>query len=450
MEVRVERFYGYKKMTYEDRNVYRTVHGPVMGWDLDNNLCFSMKTPYYKREMAAEEGWSLFAQAKNIEDFDHAAKHVEAAHNFYWIDKGGNIGYWHSGFWPIKPTTGKDGRPIDDRLPLWGTGEEEWLGVTGPDEMPICINPEQGWLANWNNKPITNWPYGESDAGWGEGHRVKRIQQLLSAQEDFVLDDMIGINRDCGYNHISGMNLLGYLLDAARGSDDPDVQAALPYLEAWDHHYNDYVAPQWPAVDATYDDPGLTIFDEWNERVQEEVFNDDLPPYPPIGPIHREFARVWPSTIIHVFDGLDSKLPLNYDYLNGEDRDTLINRVLKDAVIALRDALGPDMDTWLTPVNIWWPSQQGALPRAPMHYMNRGTYNHIAELPTKVLWWYPKPIAFNVIPPGQSGFMNYLYEYNHAYDQKALYETWTYKPVRFGLAANEAVEESREYLIFFP
>ncbi|MFX1386246.1 MAG: penicillin acylase family protein [Promethearchaeota archaeon] len=451
MEVRVERFYGPKKMFYEDRNVYRTVHGPILGWDLDNNLCFTMKAPYYKDELAAEEGWSLFMQAEDIEDFDYAAKHVGAAHNFYWIDNDGNIGYWHSGFWPIKPTTGIYGRPIDDRLPLWGTGEEEWLGVTGVDEMPICINPEQGWLANWNNKPITNWPYGESDAGWGEGHRVKRIMQLLSAEDEFTLDDMIRINRDAGYNHINGMNLLGYLLDAASSSDDPDVQAALPYLEAWDFHYNDYIAPQWPAVDATYDDPGLTIFDEWYDRVQEEVFNDDLPPYPPIGPIHREFASVWPSTIIHVFDGPESTLPLNYDYLNGEDRDEVINRALKDAVIALRDELGPDMDTWLTPVRQWWPDAQGALPPAPMHYMNRGTYNHIAEMPKQIFpYWNPTPIAFNVIPPGQSGFMNYLYEYKHAYDQKALYETWTYKPVRFGLAANEAVMESLEYLIFFP
>jgi len=389
-------------------------------------------------------------QSEDIEDFDFAAKHVEAAHNFYWIDKSGNIGYWHSGFWPIKPTTGKYGRPIDDRLPLWGTGEEEWVGVTGPDEMPISINPEQGWLANWNNKPITNWPFGESDAGWGEGHRVKRIMQLLTEKDKYSLDDMISINRDCGYTHIGGMNLLGYLLDAASGSDDPDVQAALPYLEAWDFHYNDYEAPQWPATDTTYDDPGLTIFDEWYERVQEEVFYDDLPPYPPIGPIHREFAQVWPSTIIHVFDGPESTLPLNYDYLNGEDRDELINRVLKDAVIALRDELGPDMETWLTPMRLWILSQQGALPRPIMHYMNRGTYNHIAELPLKVLWWYPKPIAFNVIPPGQSGFLNYLYQYNHAYDQLPLYETWTYKPIRFGLGPNQAVMESLEYLIFFP
>jgi hypothetical protein len=45
------------------------------------------------------------------------------------------------------------------------------------------------------------------------------------------------------------------------------------------------------------------------------------------------------------------------------------------------------------------------------------------------------PHAVNVIPPGQSGFM-YLDDGSpvispHAYDQLPLYESWTYKPMRF-------------------
>jgi penicillin amidase len=334
-----------------------------------------------------------------------AAGKVHAAHNFYWIVRDGNIAYFHSGKWPIKPTTGRDGRPIDDRLPLWGTGEEEWVGVTGVKEMPKCYNPSQGYLANWNNKPVANWPFGESDASWGQGHRVGRIQELLAADDDITFEDMNRIVRDAGYNHIPGMNLLDFLVDAAK--TDPTISSeVVDYLEAWDHHYNDYIDPMWPAVDATYDDPGLTIFDDWYSRIFDEVFEDDLPTYAEVGPIHREYARVWPSTIIHVFNGPDAKLELNYDYLNGEDRDEVICRVLKWSIGNLTDDLGPDMSIWLTPVIQWWPSQLGALPRAPMHYMNRGTYNHIAEM---IVWDYSNwrslfalPHAVNVIPPGQS------------------------------------------------
>jgi hypothetical protein len=48
MEHRIERFYGYRKLFYEERDVYRTVHGPIAGWDTDNHLAFSMKADYYK------------------------------------------------------------------------------------------------------------------------------------------------------------------------------------------------------------------------------------------------------------------------------------------------------------------------------------------------------------------------------------------------------------------
>jgi hypothetical protein len=85
MEVRTERIYGYKKLTYEDRLVYRTVQGPVFAWDEANHLAFAMKTPYYKNELAAEEGWMLFQEAKNIWEFQEAVKTIQPSHNFYWI-----------------------------------------------------------------------------------------------------------------------------------------------------------------------------------------------------------------------------------------------------------------------------------------------------------------------------------------------------------------------------
>jgi len=432
MEKRIERIYGYKKIGYEDRPVYRTIHGPIIAWDHANNLAFTMKAPYYKNELAAEEGWSLYQQARDIWEFQEAVKTIQPSHNFYWIDRMGNIGYWHAGTFPKKP------EGVDDRLPMWGTGGQEWVGVTGFAEMPKCINPKQGWLANWNNKPIANWPYGESDVDWGEGHRVKRIMDLLASGVKFSFEDMNGINMDAGYNHIPGMNFLHYVIEAAEEAapSNPDVAAALPYLKAWNYHYNDVALPRWPNPAATYDDPGLTIFDAWYSRIFAEVFADDLPPG----------VSAWPSTLIHVFDGSDSKLPLNYNYLYGEDRNTVIVRVLKAALAYLTLKYGPDMSTWLTPVRKVKFSQMGALPAPTMHSMNRGTYNHIAEMPMQ---WLKPPHAVDVIPPGQSGFVQYPgIPSPHAYDQLPLYETWTYKPMFFCFWDIWQVKESETFLTY--
>ena len=439
MEVRTERICDYWG-NCEDRKIYRTIHGPVVAVDLINNLAYTVKLPYYKDELAAEEGWSLFQQAKNIREFQDAVITIQPSHNFYWIDRLGNIGYWHAGTYPIKPVYGKGGRLIDPRLPLWGTGEEEWVGLTGFEEMPKCINPKQGYLANWNNKPMADWPYAESDYEWGEGHRVKRIQELLAGSALFSFDDMNRINMDAGYNHIPGMNLLGYLIEVAK--TDPTIPpAAITYLEAWNHHYNDFLVPRWPNLSATYDDPGLTIFDRWYKYIKSEVFGDDLPAGVPVSD----------STLIHVFDGPNSKLVLNYDYLNGKSRNEVILKVLKQALAELTSDSGSDMSQWLTPVRKVKFSQLGALPAPTMHYMNRGTYNHIAEMPRRWKIGITPPHAVNVIPPGQSGFIflkgGIPTPSLHAYDQLPLYETWTYKPMLFSFEDIWKVAESQKFLM---
>jgi hypothetical protein len=87
--------------------------------------------------------------------------------------------------------------------------------------------------------------------------------------------------------------------------------------------------------------------------------------------------------------------------------------------------------------------------------MNRGTYNHIVEMPKTRRWtkfWKRDPKAVNVIPPGQSGFISFVDGVPtinpHAYDQLELYDTWTYKPVRFRFWDNWRVRESIKLLYY--
>ncbi len=437
MEKRTERIYGYKKLWYEERDIYRTIHGPIIGWDLDNHLCYSMKVPFFKNELAAEEGWSLFQQSKNLYDAQEASKRVELSHNFLWADKKGNIAYWHMGYYPIKPELGLNGRKIDDRFPLWGTGKEEWVGLTTFKDTPKCVNPTQGFLANWNNKPIADWPYREAD--WGEVHGVSWIQHQLATGGKISFNDMKDINRNTGYNHGNGMYFLDFLINAAK--DDSSIpNEVIEALEAWDHHYNDELDPKYPNSYATYDDPGLTIFDAWFQMIDNEVFDDDLAPG----------VRASSSTLLHVFDGEQSKLTLSRDYLNGEDKDTVIVRVLKEALVELEAYYGTDdISTWLTPVRLIFLNSLGALPTAVMHAMNRGTYNHVAEMSKRRGYKgfrNPSPHVVNVIPPGQSGFIHFvdgeIQVSPHAYDQLKLYDTWSYKPVLFNYRDIKNVAES--------
>ena len=438
MEVRTERIYGLKKLTYEDMTFYRSHYGPIVA--VDGLQAFTLHTPFYQNELAGEQGWQLFQEAQNIEEFEAAVELIWPSHNFVWADRDGNIGYWHAGRFPVKP----EGVGADCRLPLMGDGTQEWVRVTDPEEMPRVINPEQGWLANWNNKPIAGWPFAESDVHWGEGHRVQVLMSAmtgLAALGDLTTDHLNQVNQVGGYHHTNGMNFVGNVTAAALASGNATLEAAGAYLGAWatasplPASYVDLESPKWPDDEnPTYDHAGLTIFDAWYDRIVPKVFDGILPS----GLIAQ--AKSYPSLLIRIFRGDTLLYPL---YPSGAALDAMIIEALEEAVDYLTGEYGVDMSTWLTAVRMQTYDEQGALPGGPLHpRMNRGTYNHIAELSSP-------PQGQSVIPPGQSGFM-WLdivggktptpTPSDYAYDQVELYASWTYKDMLFTLEDVEAVK----------
>jgi hypothetical protein len=243
------------------------------------------------------------------------------------------------------------------------------------------------------------------------------------------------------------MNFAGDLIAAltayVSATPDPALIAALGYLGAWATAEPlpvsrvDFASPAWPAdPDPTYDHPGLTMFNAWFDKIIPEVFGGVLPAD------LMGYLESYPSLLIRVFDGAT----LNYNYLGGRDKNQLIVNALQAALAELETQYGSDMSTWLTPVRMQSYDAQGALPAAyASHpYMNRGTYNQIAEMRSGG----SLPNARNVIPPGQSGLVVLPGTPSpHAYDQVALYASWTYKPMRLTLVAVEAAETSR--IVFY-
>jgi len=446
MEVRTETFQVHGLPEPVTSTFYRSHYGPIVG--MDGGTAITLHTPFYRDEIAAEQGWQLFQEATDIDEFEEAVKLVQPNHNFYWADREGNIGYWHAGRFPVKP------EGADRRLPLRGDGTQEWVRVTDPEEMPRCINPEQGWLTNWNNKPIAGWPYAESDFHWGEGHRIQVLMNVLAdyyaPRGDVTFDDMNTINQIAGYHNTAGMNFVADLIAVTTAyvtanPGETEVAEALGHLGAWATAEPlpvsnvDLVSPKWPTdPNPTYDHAGLTIFNAWYAIIVPEVFTGILPP---------DISS--PSLLLRVF-GEETI----YDYLGGRDRDTLIVDALKDAIDDLETEYGSSvMSTWLTPVRMQRYDAQGALPGGYYHpYMNRGTYNQIAEMLSKPPSHArpsagakgPPPLAVSVIPPGQSGFVRFPgVPSPYVFDQLPLYAAWQYKHMLFRSDDIEAVETWR-------
>ncbi len=88
-------------------------------------------------------------------------------------DENGNIGYWHPGLHPLRPTG------YDERLPYPGTGEAEWRGLLDRRKTPYVINPRQGYLFNWNNVPSEGWTAGDSRGQRAAGRAATTASRLL-------------------------------------------------------------------------------------------------------------------------------------------------------------------------------------------------------------------------------------------------------------------------------
>ncbi|HXG93326.1 MAG TPA: penicillin acylase family protein [Blastocatellia bacterium] len=382
--------------------IYRTVHGPIVAWDEKAGIAYSRAASFAGKELSNIAAFHGFNRAKTIQEF---AKHCESIftnHNFFVATATGDIGYWHCGKPPIRA------KGQDPRLPTPGTGEMDWTGLVPFSKMPQMINPKQGFIVNWNNKPAKWWDNGDRPA-WGEIFRIHRIDKLIRAQDKMTFEQVRDITRDIGTNDPNADYLKPYLLAAIEktgaASKDARVNEATAYLRAWDNH----------AIDGSV---AKTIFDAWLQAAREAIFADEFKELDSIGALagQRNFFNqlIQPSMILHAIEGAKSGVPPSRDYFNGKNKDEVLVEALRKAIDDLSKKRGPQMNLWTY--------SQGEIDFKPLPGIiatNRGTYIQAIEL--------SKPIfrSVNILPPGQSEDPRSP----HYNDQREMAGYWRFKPM---------------------
>jgi penicillin G amidase len=137
----------------EDVQICRTVHGPVQA--RAGKVAYARRFAIWGREAGTIRGLLLLDRAKSIKDVGRAMRLVTWNENTTAADDRGHIGYWHPGLLPWKP------KRWDERLPYPGDGRAEWKGFLPVKRRPHVIDPKQGYLFNWNNKPSAGWTEGD-------------------------------------------------------------------------------------------------------------------------------------------------------------------------------------------------------------------------------------------------------------------------------------------------
>src|SRR6516164_3357077 len=208
-------------------------------------------------------GFLAVDAAPNLAQFAAALPRFAGSFNFLYADQAGTIAYWQTGHVPVRA------RGDDPFLVHPGTGSDEWRGFLPWPVMPHVINPAQGWLANWNNKPEPGWPnsaYGFTD--WGPVQRVQALTHQLAVLRPHTATaaTLDRINRIAAqtaespvgneYN-IAVHALLPRLLARMNTTADPRLPAAAALLSHWDGQRTD------PDRDGYYDTPAVTIWQQW-------------------------------------------------------------------------------------------------------------------------------------------------------------------------------------------
>ncbi len=159
---------------------YRTIHGPVFEADLANKQVYSEKMTFWDDEFGMMKAIFGMGRAQNLEEFEAAASLNPMSFNLFYAGKDQNVKFWHVGRYQNR----SDG--VDPRLPHNGDGSEEWGGFIDFSELPSLQNPAQGYLVNWNNKPVSWWNNGDNVPWRAHADTLSSATFRVMAMENYV------------------------------------------------------------------------------------------------------------------------------------------------------------------------------------------------------------------------------------------------------------------------
>ena len=302
-----------------------TRHGPVIAGDPAQGSGLAFKyTATEKASTWPKILWQML-RAENIRQLvDSMRDWVDPCNNLLFADIHGDMGYFCRGRIPIRPR-------VNGWLPVPGwTGEHEWEGDIPFEELPVSINPPEGYIATANNRPVgDDYPYYIA-IDFTPEFRVKRVTEGLKSLDRPTAEDMAQV-------HAQKVSIpaLAYLAVVKRVEPrDAASAAARDRLLTWNGE-----------MDAGLVQP--TIYSAMRDALLKEVLETNLTEklaeqawYPADRGLG-SFSNRLKAQLVAMIDRDDrSLLP------QGDTWPTAVSRALSKAVATLRDRLGEDMDQW--------------------------------------------------------------------------------------------------------
>ena len=302
-----------------------TQHGPVIAGNPDQGSGLAFK--YTATERAStwpEILWRMLRVENSKELVDSMSGWVDPCNNLLFADIHGDMGYLCRGRIPIRSR-------VNGWLPVPGwMGEHEWEGDIPFDELPVSINPPEGYIATANNRPVgDDYPHYIA-IDFTPEFRVRLVTEGLKSLHRPTAKDMEQVHAQ--RVSIPALAYLGVVKQI--DPKDAAIKAAKHLLLDWNGEMNaNQVQP--------------TIYSAMRDAMLKEVLETNLTEklaYDAWHPADRglgSFSNRLKARLVAMIEQDDrSLLP------EGDTWPTAVARALSKAVATLSERLGGDMGQW--------------------------------------------------------------------------------------------------------
>ena len=254
----------------EERIVFReTVHGPVSGTVTVGGRPYAIAT--LRSSRGRETLGGLFASAMNegalrsARDLRRIARPVAFTFNLFYVDHE-DIGFFSTGLLP------KRAPGTDPSLPTLGTGRYDWRGFIPPRRHPQDINPPNGLILNWNNKPAAG--FGAADSNWTY-QSVHRNDLFKGFKRRNRLHEVLGLVNRAATQDLRAVEVWPVIAAVLGGGPAPDERSAraVELVNAWVARGSSRLDRD---LDGRVDDPGAAVLDQAWDPLSEAVLRPVL------------------------------------------------------------------------------------------------------------------------------------------------------------------------------
>lgn len=175
------------------------------------------------------------ARARSWNEFRDALRDWSVAvFNFVYADKNGNVGYQMAGRVPLR---GRVHYGVRDAA----NPQDRWTGTIPFDALPRSYNPERGYVASANQRPVSPGYEPVIYGAYSQAHRGIRIDQAMNEGRR---DAAATVRLQNDVKNVRAERTVPHILKALGQARHEDAQALAEGLRGWNYRYDvDAAAP---------------------------------------------------------------------------------------------------------------------------------------------------------------------------------------------------------------